>query len=58
MKCINCHSEEVDLISSEIDEEQCSHEYECMNCGCIFALDYSIIEKRVVEDLDEEDEDE
>jgi hypothetical protein len=42
MKCPNCTSSEVDLLASVVDEEHCSHDFECFACGCSFTAEYQI----------------
>jgi len=56
MKCLICQCDEADLLSSDIDEEQCVHNYECMDCGCTFSLLYVIADTKIDQGLAEDDD--
>ena len=53
MPCPKCNSNDIvetnkfDL--TNIDPEECSHDFECENCGCLFQIIYHAIETRIVE---------
>jgi hypothetical protein len=55
MKCPNCASSEVDLTASVIDDDHCSHDFECFSCGCSFTAEYEIKEVHVTDNEDSEE---
>jgi transcriptional regulator NrdR family protein len=56
MKCPNCNSDEVDLVSSLIDNDHCSHDYECFSCSCSFTATYEIEYIRINDEHDEDED--
>ena len=57
MRCLICHCDESDLLSSDIDQEQCVHDYECLDCGCKFTMSYVIANTEVHKSVEDEDYD-
>ena len=56
MKCPRCGDSELELTSSAYDEEHCSLDFDCTNCGCVFTANYVIEQEGVViDDADEDD---
>jgi len=58
MKCPSCNSDEVDQTTKfdlvDIDNEQCTHEFECMDCGCLFTITYQAIDTTIIEESEDE----
>lgn len=55
MKCPNCTSNEVDLVSSIIDNDHCSHDFECFVCACLFTATYVVEEIGIVDEVESEE---
>jgi len=59
MRCPNCNSDEVDQTSkfdlTDIDNQQCIHDFECFSCGCLFTITYHAVETNIIENSEDLD---
>ena len=60
MRCPQCDSEEIDQTSrfdqTVINEEECWHDFECFNCGCLFRIGYAAHWTQIVEKGEENEQ--
>jgi hypothetical protein len=53
MNCPQCHSENIEqsvkFDLTLIDREECQHDFECNDCGCLFNIVYAPIATKIVQ---------
>jgi hypothetical protein len=56
MNCPNCSSDNVDQTDkfdlTIIDHEECQHDFECFDCGCLFNIVFAPIATKIVSESD------
>lgn len=52
-KCPYCDSDEIDQTQkidlTTISPEECTHDFECLDCGCLFTITFAAIADTVIE---------